>query len=200
MLRRSTAVMPVCHVSHPPRHQSFSCQSTPCHPSGKISLLVSKSGLGVVDAFSHRPLWPLSTADVAANDTRLAAESLTALAVGGWLVFDLGFFRMLWCNACMGAQRFLVTWMRERTVYRPVQVRRVAQPTGTNACTWASRARIPARITGGWCRCCGRAPGRVLGRARDHRLSALAPASGAGDSCQPPVARVSRTTRLCPGK
>ena len=43
----------------------------------------------MVEAFNHRPRWPLSTDDAAAHDKRLTAEMLAALPVGGLLVCDL---------------------------------------------------------------------------------------------------------------
>ena len=81
---------------------------------GKMMVLVA--------AFSHRPLWPLYTDDAAAHDQRLAAEILAALPVGGLLVFALGCFSVLWCDAFTAAARFLVTRRREKTAYRTVQV------------------------------------------------------------------------------
>src|ERR671924_534724 len=42
--------------------------------------------LGMVAAFSHRPLWQLYTEDAAANDKRLAAELLAMLPPGGRVV------------------------------------------------------------------------------------------------------------------
>lgn len=76
----------------------------------------------MVEAFSHRPRWQLSTEDAAANDQRLAAELLAALPTGGRLVFDLGFFSVLWFDDFTAQQKFFVTRMREKTAYRPVQV------------------------------------------------------------------------------
>jgi hypothetical protein len=49
----------------------------------------------MVEAFSHRPLWQLSTDDAAANDKRFTAALLAALPIGGLLVFDLGVFSFL---------------------------------------------------------------------------------------------------------
>ena len=75
----------------------------------------------MVEAFSHRPLWQLSTDDAAANDKRFTAEILAALPVGGLLVFDLGFFSFLWFDDFTASERFFVTRMREKTAYRTVQ-------------------------------------------------------------------------------
>jgi len=75
----------------------------------------------MVDAFRHYPLWQLYTEDAAAKDTRLAAEILAALPVGGLLVLDLGFFSFLWFDDFTATHRFLVTRMREKTAYRTVQ-------------------------------------------------------------------------------
>ena len=75
----------------------------------------------MVEAFSHRPWWQLSTDDAAANDQRLVAEILAALPVGGLLVFDLGFFSFLWFDDFTASDRFFVTRMREKTAYRTVQ-------------------------------------------------------------------------------
>jgi len=75
----------------------------------------------MVEAFSHRPWWQLSTDDAAATDQRLVAEMLAALPVGGLLVCDLGVFRVLWCDDFTASDRVLVTRMREQTPYRTVQ-------------------------------------------------------------------------------
>ena len=75
----------------------------------------------MVEAFSHRPLWQLYTADAAANDKRFATEIMAALPVGGLLVFDLGFFSFLWFDDFTASHRFFVTRMREKIAYRTVQ-------------------------------------------------------------------------------
>jgi hypothetical protein len=75
----------------------------------------------MVEAFSHRPLWQLYTADAAANDKRFGTEIMAALPVGGLLVFDLGFFSFLWFDAFTASHRFFVTRMREKIAYRTVQ-------------------------------------------------------------------------------
>src|SRR5207244_789092 len=76
----------------------------------------------MVEAFSHRPLWQLSTDDAAANDKRFAAEIMTALPIRGLLVFDLGFFSFLWFDDFTDQQKFFVTRMRQKIAYRTVQV------------------------------------------------------------------------------
>jgi Transposase DDE domain len=76
----------------------------------------------MVEAFSHRPLWQLYTADAAANDKRFAAEIMAALPIGGLLVFDLGFFSFLWFDDFTDQQKFFVTRMRAKIAYRTVQV------------------------------------------------------------------------------
>ena len=76
----------------------------------------------MVEAFSHRPLWQLYTEDAAANDKRCAAEMLTALPLGGLLVFALGFCSFLWFDDCTAAPRCFVTRMREQTADRTMQV------------------------------------------------------------------------------
>ena len=85
-------------------------------------MLLAGKTLVMVEAFSHRPLWQLYTEDAAANDKRFAAEILAALPAGGLLVFDLGFFSLLWFDDFTGAQKFFVTRMRKKTAYRTVQV------------------------------------------------------------------------------
>jgi hypothetical protein len=75
----------------------------------------------MVEAFSHRPLWQLYTADAAANDKRFGTEIMAALPVGGLLVFDLGFFSFLWFDDFTASHRFFVTRMREKIAYRTVQ-------------------------------------------------------------------------------
>ena len=76
----------------------------------------------MVEAFSHRPLWHLYTEEALANDKRFAADILTALPVGGLLIFDLGLFSFLWFDDFTTTQRFFVTRMREKIAYRTVQV------------------------------------------------------------------------------
>jgi Transposase DDE domain len=85
-------------------------------------VLLAGKTLVMVEAFSHRPLGQLYTEAAAANDQRFAAEILAALPVGGLVVFDLGFFSVLWCDDFTGAQKFFVTRMREKTAYRTMQV------------------------------------------------------------------------------
>jgi hypothetical protein len=46
-------------------------------------LVLGGKMLVMVQAFSHRPLWPLSTEDAAAHDKRFAAEILAALPIRG---------------------------------------------------------------------------------------------------------------------
>jgi hypothetical protein len=84
-------------------------------------LVLAGKMMVLVEAFSHRPLWQLYTADPAANDKRVAGESLAALPSGGLLVFDLGFFRCLWFDALTDQQKFFVTRMREKTAYRTIR-------------------------------------------------------------------------------
>jgi Transposase DDE domain len=81
-------------------------------------LVLGGKMLVIVEAFSHRPRWQLSTEDAAANDQRLATEILAALPPGGLLVFDLGFVRFLWCADFTNGQRFFVTRLREKTADR----------------------------------------------------------------------------------
>ena len=76
----------------------------------------------MVQAFSHRPLWPLSPEDAAANAKRFAADIMAALPMGGPLVFALGFFSFLWFDDCTDQQKFFVTRMRQTIAYRTVQV------------------------------------------------------------------------------
>jgi Transposase DDE domain len=97
----------------------------------KTQLVQERTGLVLagklmvrVEAFTHRPLWQLDTADAAATDKRFATEVLAALPVGGLLVFDLGFVSFLWCDDYTEQQTFFVTRMREKTAYHPVQVLR----------------------------------------------------------------------------
>jgi hypothetical protein len=75
----------------------------------------------MVEAFSHRPWWQYYTADALANDQRFAAEILAAIPPGGLLVFDLGFFSVLWFDDFTAAAKCFVTRMREKTAYRTIQ-------------------------------------------------------------------------------
>jgi hypothetical protein len=88
----------------------------------KPQVLREHAGVGLggtmrvlVEALSHRPLWPLYTDAAAAPDKRCVAEILAALPVGGLLVFDLGFFSFLGCDDGTASARFCVTRMREKT-------------------------------------------------------------------------------------
>ena len=68
----------------------------------------------MVQAFSHRPLWQLYTADAAANDKRCAADIMAALPLGGLLVCALGFCSLLWFDDCTDPQKFFVTRLRQK--------------------------------------------------------------------------------------
>ena len=85
-------------------------------------LVLAGKGRVRVEAFRHRPLGHLSTADALAHDKRLAAAVLATLPVGGLWLFALGFCSLLWCDDCTPTQRFLVTRMREKIAARTVQV------------------------------------------------------------------------------
>jgi hypothetical protein len=78
--------------------------------------------LVMVEVFSHRPLGQDSPEDALANDKRFAGAILAALPPGGWLVFDLGFFSLLWFDAFTDAAKCFVTRLREKTADRTVQV------------------------------------------------------------------------------
>ena len=78
--------------------------------------------LMIVEAFSHRPVWQLYTADAAANDKRFATEILSAVPPGGLFVFDLGFFSFLWFDAFTEAAKYFVTRLRQGTTYRTLQI------------------------------------------------------------------------------
>jgi hypothetical protein len=77
----------------------------------------------MVEALSHRPVWPQDTADAVAHDQRCAAAILAALPVGGLWVFALGVFSFLWCDDFTDQQKCCGTRMREQTADRPVPVR-----------------------------------------------------------------------------
>jgi hypothetical protein len=76
----------------------------------------------MVEAFSHRPLWPRYTADAQANEKRCAAEILAVLPVGGLVVCDLGFCSFPWCDDLTDQEQYVVTRRREQTASRTVQV------------------------------------------------------------------------------
>jgi hypothetical protein len=75
-----------------------------------------------VEAFTHRPLWQLSTAAAAANANRFAPEILTARPEGGLRIFDLGFCSVLWCDDCTEQHKYCVTRLRQPTAYRTTPV------------------------------------------------------------------------------
>jgi len=79
----------------------------------------------MVGACSHRPVWQLYTEDAAANAKRFATEILAALPVGGLLVFDLGFFSVLWFDDFTTSHQFFVTRMRHKIAYRTGQELRI---------------------------------------------------------------------------
>jgi hypothetical protein len=87
----------------------------------RTSLVLAGKMMVMVEAFSHRPLWPLYTEDAAANDTRFALEVLAALPSGGLLVCALGLFSFLWFDDLTDQQKGFVTRMREKTAYRTIR-------------------------------------------------------------------------------
>jgi hypothetical protein len=89
----------------------------------RAGLVLGGKRMGMVAAFSHRPLWPLYTEDAAAKDKRVAAERLAMLPPGGLVVVALGFFSCLGCDAFTAANKCFVTRMREKTAYRTVRER-----------------------------------------------------------------------------
>jgi len=89
---------------------------------GQPGVVLAGRMMVMVEAFTHRPLWQLYTADAAANDKRFAAEIVAALPVGGLLVFDLGFFSFLWFDDFTEQQKGFVTRLRQKTAYRTTQV------------------------------------------------------------------------------
>jgi hypothetical protein len=125
---------PLPHPSWAPVRAAFSCialvDGSPLEAlRKKTQLLRQQEGLVLagkrmvlVEAFSHRPRWHLYTEAALANDKRYAADILTALPVGGLLIFALGFFSFLWCDDCTTTQRCFVPRMRAKIAYRPVQV------------------------------------------------------------------------------
>jgi hypothetical protein len=76
----------------------------------------------MVEAFTHRPLWQLYTEDAAANDKRFAPEILTAVPLGGLLIFDLGFFSFLGFDDFTEQHKYFVTRLRQNTAYRSTLV------------------------------------------------------------------------------
>ena len=85
-------------------------------------LALAGRGMMIGEAFSHRPVWQLYTEDAAAKDKRFPHEILAAVSPGGLLVFDLGVFSFLWCDAFTEAAKDFVTRMRQGTSYRTLQV------------------------------------------------------------------------------
>ena len=86
----------------------------------RAGLVLGGTMMGRVEAFSHRPLWPLETEDAAAHDKRCAAAILAALPPGGLLVFALGCFSFLWCADFTTSPRFFGTRLRQKTAWRTV--------------------------------------------------------------------------------
>jgi Transposase DDE domain len=85
-------------------------------------LVLAGRVMAMVEAFTQRPLWQLYTEDAAANDKRFASEILAAVARGGLLIFDLGFFSFLWFDDFTEQQKFFVSRLRQHTAYRTTQV------------------------------------------------------------------------------
>ena len=77
---------------------------------------------GKGEAFTHRPLWQLSTEAAAANDKRFAPEILAAVPEKGLLIFDLGFLSFLWFDDFTDQQKYFVTRLRQKTAYRTTHV------------------------------------------------------------------------------
>ena len=85
-------------------------------------LVLAGRRMVMVEAFTHRPLWQLYTEDAAANDKRFAAEVLAAVAPGGLLIFDLGFFSFLWFDDFTEQRKYFVSRFRQNTAYRTTHV------------------------------------------------------------------------------
>ena len=85
-------------------------------------LVLAGRVMAMVEAFTHRPLWQLSTEDAAANDKRVASEILAAVPLGGLLIFDLGFFSFLWFDDFTDQQKFFVSRLRQNTASRVTPV------------------------------------------------------------------------------
>jgi hypothetical protein len=74
--------------------------------------------MGMVEAFTPRPLWQLYTEEAAAPDKRFAPEILAALPTGGRLSFALGFFSCLGFDDFTDQDKFCVPRLRHKTASR----------------------------------------------------------------------------------
>ena len=112
----------------------------------QAGLVLAGRMMVMVEAFTHRPLWQLYTADAAANDKRFAAEILAAVSARGLLIFDLGFFSFLWFDEFTNQQKFFVTRLRQKTAYRRTQLVSHSPTTMMNSLKWDSTIRLPVDI------------------------------------------------------
>ena len=85
-------------------------------------MILAGKTLVKVEAFSHRPQWQHDTDDTSAHDQRLTIARLAALPVGTLLVFDRGFFSVLWFADFTGSQKFFGTRTWDKTACRTGQV------------------------------------------------------------------------------
>jgi hypothetical protein len=95
-------------------------QPTPCLRP-REGLVVAGHVLGLGEAFSQHPWWPLDTEDAPAQDQRDAAEILAALPGGGLLGGDLGLGSCLGLADVPEPQQDGVSRRRAKTASRVVQ-------------------------------------------------------------------------------
>ncbi len=89
--------------------------------AGKGTILAGKM-MAVIDLWSHRPVCCWYTAESAANDKQWVDDLLQKLPMGGLLVFDLGFFKLLWFDQFTDTSKYFVTRQREKTAVKVKQV------------------------------------------------------------------------------
>jgi hypothetical protein len=89
-------------------------RSAPLRLGGKIMM--------VVDAWTRQPIQTFYTAQARAHDQNFGESLLQQLPVSGLLLFDLGFFSFPFFDAFTQQGKFLLTRLKEKTVYRTVQL------------------------------------------------------------------------------
>lgn len=71
----------------------------------------------VVSAFTHNPVKIWYTNNSKAHDINWCEQLLSALPVGGLLIFDLGFFKFQWFDEFTKTHKFFVTRLKANTAY-----------------------------------------------------------------------------------
>jgi Transposase DDE domain len=78
--------------------------------------------LMIVEALTHQPVCAFFEPDAAANEKRFCDRIVAALAVGGLVIIDAGFFSFAFFDAFTDAGKFFLTRMKANTRYQSIKV------------------------------------------------------------------------------